>query len=807
MRNRHVIAILAAVVILLVTAYILHNEIETRRDAIQKIDRHANVIANALWGLDREGPQDYLRLAIQDGSYEKLTVRTSDGGLFFLGTGSPLASDTDRWLARLKLIPEFPVAAEIKRDDQVIGTIEASVRIKTIYEDLYAVLLGGLFFLAVRLYRQVLATNRDLDLKVQERTRTIQQSAARFRSLIENIADGILLADANGVAFFETDTTGKVLGYPNNEFMGQAVSDVAHPNDRSAILGVLSEALARPDALIQVPASRFRHRDGRWVWIEGTAVNRLSDPNIQGIVLNYRDVTSRIEAQQALRKSEVLYRAIVETAEEAIVMTDFEGRILLTNRRFSELTGYSSQELSGKSLEMVIFPEDRELIRSKLALRKLGISDQYDLRLCNKDGGVVPVLVSAGSVRAPDGSTLGAVKLMTDISVRKSLEDQLRQAQKMEAIGVLAGGISHDFNNVLTVILGYVNLLLKNFRPDDQIYPDLDEIRSSALRAADLTRQLLAFSRQQVLRPRVIDLNEILSDQAKMLRRILGEDIQFIMNPSAEATPVFADPIQIDQVVLNLAVNARDAMPRGGTLTVTVLRSEMDTLNAQQLGLKPGPYGLINVKDTGHGMDKVTMARIFDPFFTTKPPGKGTGLGLSTVFGIIRQSNGAIEVKSEPEKGTEFRIWIPIAGDQDIEPAPVPESIPKKDLSTGHSLQRGTILVVEDDEKVRKFVYTILSRSGYEVLTAASGGDALIIFEKQADRVDLVLSDLVMPVMAGDELVQRLRQSDPELRVILMSGNPSWRTKDVEIPADIPFLEKPFGPEALLECVQRVLGS
>jgi PAS domain S-box-containing protein len=384
-----------------------------------------------------------------------------------------------------------------------------------------------------------------------------------------------------------------------------------------------------------------------------------------------------------------------------------------------------------------------------------------------------------------------------DEALRES-ESQLRQAQKLEAIGVLAGGIAHDFNNILLVILSYAELAMRRLPPDDPICEDLHEIDVAGHRAAELTRQLLAFSRQQVMQPRRVELNEIVEGTTNMLRRLIGEDVQLVTIRSVEPAPLFVDPGQIEQVLMNLAVNARDAMPRGGTVTVRVDCAVLGGAEAARLGVEPGPHVVLSFSDTGHGMDKATQARIFEPFFTTKPVGRGTGLGLSMVFGIIRQSAGAIAVESTPGKGTTFRIWLPLADGSAVALAPPARAV------EGPAVERGTILLVEDDEPVRRIVHTLLARHGYDVIEASSPGDALILFELNVGKIDLVLTDVVMPLMSGDELARRLARLRPSVRVLFMSGYPG---RPREPPGAVGFVDKPFASEELLAAVRAAMGA
>ncbi|MEI9951525.1 MAG: response regulator [Pseudomonadota bacterium] len=382
-------------------------------------------------------------------------------------------------------------------------------------------------------------------------------------------------------------------------------------------------------------------------------------------------------------------------------------------------------------------------------------------------------------------------------------EEQLRQAQKMDAIGSLAAGVAHDFNNLLSIVLSYSELISDGLKPGDPMLDDLHQISEAGVRAAGLTRQLLAFSHQQVLQPRIVDLNEIFAKLEKMLRRVIGEDVELRSDPAPKLQSILVDPGQLEQVLMNLTVNARDAMPQGGTLTVTTGNIVLDrAFVALNPGIEPGPHVLLTICDTGVGMTRATLNRIFEPFFTTKELGKGTGLGLATVFGIVRQSGGLICVESELGIGTTFRVYLPCAKND----APGTEESVASERRSLHGIE--TVLVVEDEDRIRSLVRAILVRYGYVVLDAQSGGDALVVSEEFSGRIDLLLTDVVMPHMSGRQLAERLQVLRPEMKTLYMSGytNDAVMRHGV-LENTIAFIQKPITPESLARKIREVLDT
>ncbi len=515
---------------------------------------------------------------------------------------------------------------------------------------------------------------------------------------------------------------------------------------------------------------------------------------------------ARRHAEEALRVSEARYRALFEASPLPMWVFDDESlRFAAVNQAAVDHYGYSREEFARMTIADLYAPEDRLELHRHLANAAERPFEQI-WRHLKKDGTVIQVAVIARDLEfanRPARIVLAhdvTQRVRTEEALRKT-EEQLRQAQKLEAIGSLAGGIAHDFNNLLSVILSYASLLTDGMKPGDPSASDVEEIQRAAQRAAEMTRHLLAFGRKQMLSPRVLDLNQSLAGMEKMLRRLVGESVELSFELAPALGRVMADPSQIEQVVMNLVVNARDAMPDGGTVTLETSNVKLDAAYAEaHVGVSPGVYVMLAVTDTGTGMDRQTMARIFEPFFTTKELGKGTGLGLSTVFGIVKQSGGHIWVYSEVGRGTTFKVYLPLSERAE---GSVPESMPPTSI---HGTE--TILLVEDDEQLRALTHRILRRNGYEVIDAQNGGEALMASEQHAGKIHLLLTDVVMPRMSGRHIANRLATLRPDMRVLFMSGyTESAVVQHGVLDPGIAFLPKPITPETLLRKVREVLDG
>ena len=507
------------------------------------------------------------------------------------------------------------------------------------------------------------------------------------------------------------------------------------------------------------------------------------------------DISERKRGESELRRSEERYRSIVENTHEGICVCDSEHNVTYCNPRLVDLLGYDEAD-PYLQCDQIHFEEDRIETERRFERQRSGLRESYDKRLRRKDGSTLWVSASASPVYDDHGGFAGSLCMFNDVTERKRLEEELLQSQKIQAIGQLAGGIAHDFNNLLTVILGHCGVM-EGKLSESPMLKSVVEVRKAGERAAQLTQQLLAFSRKQVLRPRVISMNQLVLDTEVMLRRLIGEDIELADALDPEVGNIKADPGQIEQVLLNLSINARDAMVNGGHLLIETQRQELDAAAAKLRSLPPGHYVALSVSDTGCGMDEQTRSRIFEPFFTTKAPGVGTGLGLSTVLGIINQSGGSISVYSEVNVGTTFKIYLPLVE----EPAAAEESRQfTPDPAAGE-----TILIVEDDPSIRTLAADVLREHGYRVLEAGRAEEAVTACELYPG-LNLLLTDVIMRGMNGPELADLLLASRPTLKVLYMSGySEKGVAQQGTLNPGVNFLQKPFRPEELLCKVGEVL--
>jgi two-component system cell cycle sensor histidine kinase/response regulator CckA len=621
-------------------------------------------------------------------------------------------------------------------------------------------------------------------------------------------------------ATFMSDNVRSQLGYAPADFLGDPAfwRSRIHPEDAARVLGDLAH-LDEHDQ--QVHEYRFAHADGRWRWMrdEMRLVRDAAGQPIEAIGY-WIDITDRHEAEDALRDS----RARMHASEAAL--RDQEERFRLAARATNDVIydwnlvtnavswgegvttvlGYPPEEVDEDASwwSTRIGPEDHDRVvrevEDVIAGGGQSWSGEYAFR--KRDGTLARFLDRGYLVRGPDGQPLRIVGAMMDMTHRHTLEQQLRQAQKMEAIGRLAGGVAHDFNNLLSVIGGYASIVLRRLPPEDPLRAKVEQITRATDRAAALTGQLLAFGRKQVIQPRVLGLDELVAGMAEMLRRLIGENVELVIRRSPSAVHVCADGSQLEQVVMNLAINARDAMPRGGRLTITTRTAEIDEAFARNhAGARPGSYVALDVSDTGTGMDPEAQAHVFEPFFTTKGVGKGTGLGLATVYGIVKQHEGYIRIETAQGRGTTFAVYIPRARPSDEVSADTPVPPPKAE-GGGE-----TVLLVEDDAALRDLAVEMLEQAGYVVLAAADAPRAMEIAATHAGTIGLLVTDVIMPGRSGRDLARTLVAARPGIKVLYVSGY----TDDIIAPHGVlepglDFLPKPFDPDTLVSKVREVLA-
>jgi two-component system cell cycle sensor histidine kinase/response regulator CckA len=619
----------------------------------------------------------------------------------------------------------------------------------------------------------------------------LESAEQRYRLLYERSLAGVLRTTLDGRILDCNLACARIFGYATcEEFIASPITDrYFHPEDRNTFMAILQ----RVKSLTSYEQC-LRRKDGSKVWLLGGA--NLVDGKGGARTVNeetFVDITEGKNAEETFRKA-------FNANPEPITIAAFpEGRFIDVNDSFLRVTGYAREEVIGRTSKELNFwarPEDRVTFVEKLKTQ--GSVRDLEITFRTKSGEIREAVDSAETIDV--GGQECAIAIFRDVTERKSLEKQLRQTQKMEAVGQLSGGIAHDFNNLLGVIIGYSEILEQRLPPDDPLLKECLQIKKAGQSAASLTRQLLAFSRQQVLDPKVLDLNGIVLNVQKMLRRLIGEHIELKTNLDPALGCVKADQSQIEQVILNLAVNARDAMPQGGKLLIETAEVELDEDYARRHPpQEPGAYVLLSVADTGIGMDAETQARIFEPFFTTKEIGKGTGLGLSTVYGVVRQSGGHIWVYSELGLGTTFKIYLPCAG----QPARVqqPPAAPAESLRGSE-----TILLVEDEEALRGLARSLLEDSGYTVLEAELPEAAIETALQHSGKIHVLLTDLVMPGMTGKDLAAKLAPTRPEMKVVFMSGYTSFTHAGLA-DSEIALLTKPFTREKLLRKLRETLES
>jgi len=624
-----------------------------------------------------------------------------------------------------------------------------------------------------------------------------------FELLIEKAPDGVVLINKTGTMTFASPSARRMFGYTDIDSEQLSPSALTHPDDLPHVLEILEKVTQNPSESYKAEY-RFLHKNGQWRWVESTFSNQFGEPAVEAIVINFRDVTARKEMEQVLSESEARFRIMAENSHNAICTVDTRGKIQWLNHKLMEISGFTQAQLyAAESFKEFIAEESIPFVMGNF-LKFINGEDYehyYKFYIVRADGEKRLLEKYMTDYVDQRGNRILLINML-DITETASLEEQLRQAQKLESFGQLAGGIAHDFNNILTVILGYGEEILYYMPSTDPNYREIEEIVKAGQKAASLTRQLLIFSSKQLMQPHVVNVCKIVIDLNKILSRLIGENIKVVTRLEEEPFRIIADPIQIEQIFFNLAVNARDAMPNGGELTIEVENEVLHTVNqVNGKQIPAGKYLKIIVTDNGIGMSPNVVARIYEPFFTTKQVGRGTGLGLSTVHGIVRQVNGYITVASELGVGTTFTVFIP----QTEKEAMLSDVI---DLQQDMQGNGELILVVEDELALRKLIKKLLGRIGYRVVVMANADQALRRIKLQNVKPALLLTDVIMPGLNGKQLADLLSEEMPDLKVLFMSGyTDDAIAQHGVISPEIPFIQKPFSNSALAHKIKQLLMS
>jgi len=638
-----------------------------------------------------------------------------------------------------------------------------------------------------------------------EASLALQASEARLNALLQHSSDMLVLLAEDGTYLYVSPSSHRTVGYANELLLGNKPFKFIHPEDVGICEKRFAELVEKPGSTRSVEY-RFRHANGTWRWLEAIGENLCNHPGIGAILLTVRDITERKQASQLLQESERRFRELLESTSLLTIILDNRGVIQFCNEALLSLTGWSEEDVLGQCyFQLLVAPEEQEdaLRHYDSAIQETRNLADVERCIVTRDGARRRVVWDTTLLRDNEGRHVGMAAIGRDVTEHRRLEEQFRQAQKMEAVGQLAGGVAHDFNNLLQVISGYVEMTLSEMPRSDNAYAKLEEVQKATSRATTLVRQLLTFSRQDNAQLVSVDLNVVIANVVKLLRRVIGEHIALETFMSGDLPLIHGDVNQLDQVLMNLCVNASDAMPSGGTIRIETRVVDLEGVYTQaHPWATGGRYVLLEVADTGHGMTREVQEHIFEPFFTTKESGKGTGLGLATVYGIVKRHSGFIHVYSEVDKGTIFRVYLPANGD-----APVSEQPDEKPLDTFVGGTE-TILLAEDDDQVRRLTSRLLQEAGYTVLLAKDGEEAVQLFEANKDTIALCLLDVVMPKKNGRAVYDSIMTTKPDTKVLFCSGYSYGMLAPEHLPdAQVEVIQKPYIPADLLRHVRNLLDS
>ena len=614
-----------------------------------------------------------------------------------------------------------------------------------------------------------------------------------YQAFLDLASDAFVFLEGDGTIFSANAVYESITGYRKQELIGKKASTFIHADCREALIEYYTQLEKTGSAGVE---TKNIHKDGRSIWVEVNSV--LMTMQQRTIVFStVRDISARKLAEAESAEQNDFLKKLTNSMPGILYVFDRKYNIIHWNKNFEQATGFSGEELKSKHVIDFFLDEDLETVKEGIAEAFRTNLATREASLTSKDGNSTHYFLTGTKVTLKNKDFI--IGLGIDLADRKKLEAQLRQSQKMEAVGQLAGGVAHDFNNMLNVILGYAEIVMLDMSFEDPLYSKMEQIKKAAKRSANITKQLLGFSRKQVIDPKPVDINNLVVDIEKMISRLIGEDIDLILDLQKKIWTVKLDSSQIDQLVINLALNARDAMPNGGKVIIGTHNVTFnDDYCSEHAGFIPGEFVMTSVSDNGTGMNKKTQEHIFEPFYTTKKSGKGTGMGLATVYGIIKQNNGFINVYSEPGQGTTFKLYLPRWTKDQVKSVEI--------TGIRYTTKPATILLVEDDEMLLKVTKTFLNMGGHEVISFSSPNDALEYCEKENHEIHILLTDVVMPEMNGKILSEKIKKIITDIKVIFMSGyTANVIAHHGILDRNIDFINKPFAMEELLGRVQETI--